>query len=280
MNLGSAILFLALIAIANSTVVSNVDQFDYLILRQIWPESSCMFVRTPNQCSINADVSTWVVHGLWPTQNDHPMEPTFCDKANEFDFSKIKWLLPRLERYWPNLYNNTPLDSFWKHEWDKHGTCTLGMPQIKDESDYFNVSLALRDHYDFGVILKANNIEPSDDEADGGYDYESIKHSIKSVLNVDPFLVCFLDKKANKQYISQMQVCLDKQFELIECKSQSVDMIQLTKATSIRTASFRSKQSMMFEMTKTASSNVNNDVIEIPCHENLKIFYPKIKHLF
>ena len=42
---------------------SNND-FDYLIFRQIWPQSSCMFPGK-NTCEIPSVVSTWVVHGLW-----------------------------------------------------------------------------------------------------------------------------------------------------------------------------------------------------------------------
>ena len=40
------------------------SNFDYLILRQIWPASTCMFPG-PNTCSIARNISTWVVHGLW-----------------------------------------------------------------------------------------------------------------------------------------------------------------------------------------------------------------------
>lgn len=38
--------------------------FDYLILRQIWPATTCMFPG-PNTCSIAKNITTWVVHGLW-----------------------------------------------------------------------------------------------------------------------------------------------------------------------------------------------------------------------
>lgn len=38
--------------------------FDYLILRQIWPATTCMFPG-PHSCSIAKNITTWVVHGLW-----------------------------------------------------------------------------------------------------------------------------------------------------------------------------------------------------------------------
>jgi len=41
----------------------NAD-FDYLVFRQIWPQSTCMFPED-HTCSIAKNISTWVVHGLW-----------------------------------------------------------------------------------------------------------------------------------------------------------------------------------------------------------------------
>ena len=44
---------------------SSVRQdFDYLIFRQIWPASTCLFPGK-NTCSIAKNITTWVVHGLW-----------------------------------------------------------------------------------------------------------------------------------------------------------------------------------------------------------------------
>lgn len=240
----------------------NSDNFDYVVFRQIWPATSCMFVKPPTTCAIGKDVDSWVVHGLWPSDFDH-MGPMFCNKSMGFDFDKIKWLLPRLNKYWPNLYTNTPTDSFWKHEWEKHGTCAIGLPDVHDESGYFNVSLGLRDHFDFGPMLKANEIVPDDDKT---YDLTNLKQSVKSLLNVTPFAVCYWDKEKNVQYLSQMQICLSKEFDLVECKSGHVDMLEL-----------RPSQSLVKGHSQVPKNN-NNDVVEIPCHDNLPIHYPSIKH--
>ena len=85
--------------------------FDYLIFRQIWPPASCMFPG-PNTCSISANVTSWVVHGLWPSIKTE-IGPAYCDKTRPFNFKSIEWLLPQLLKFWPNLYTNTPPDSFW-----------------------------------------------------------------------------------------------------------------------------------------------------------------------
>ena len=42
----------------------TIVDIDYIILRQIWPASSCMFPGV-HTCSISENISSWVLHGLW-----------------------------------------------------------------------------------------------------------------------------------------------------------------------------------------------------------------------
>lgn len=174
--------------------------------------------------------------------------PAFCKKI-PFDFNSIKWLLPELLEYWPNLYTDTSLDSFWEHEWTKHGTCAVGnLPNINSESDYFNVTLGLRNHFDFGPILKASNIVPDDVVL---YDLDKIKGAIKSVLNVEPMIVCYILKDSDVQYLSQMQICLSKSFELVDCAFEAVELVNIVK---------------------------DNTPQETQCQEGIPIHYPTIKY--
>ena len=133
-----------------------------------------------------------------------------------------------------------------KHEWEKHGTCALGMPEIRSESDYFNVTLGLRVLYDFGPVLERYSIVPDDTLL---IDLGKIKNAIKSVLKVEPMIVCFVLKDSDIQYLSQMQVCMSKQFELVDC---------------------------LFEPDKILDSNKAQ---EIQCQPDIPIIYPTIKHV-
>ena len=222
------------------------NQFDYLILRQIWPASSCMFPGA-NTCRIGNNVTNWVVHGLWPSIKSE-IGPAFCNKTLPFNFNAIKWLLPELLEFWPNLYTNTPLESFWQHEWEKHGTCALGLPQVSGESDYFNLTLSLRAHYQFGVLLAGAGITPDDTQM---YDLEKIRFALQSTLGVTPFLVCYVEKDADLQYFSQMQICLSKQFELVDCATEAVEPALIMK---------------------------DNQAQETQCQNGIPVHYPTIKH--
>lgn len=109
-----------------------------------------------------------------------------------------------------------------KHEWDKHGTCALTLPQIKNELDYFNQSLALRQKFDFGTFLKASQVIPDDNL---NYDLAKIKFAIKRAINVEPQVECYIS--GDVQYMAQMQICLSKQFELVECATKSKSNIRM-----------------------------------------------------
>ena len=64
-NLFFFILILISVNYSNQYEIEEIKtDFDYLIFRQIWPQSSCMF---PNHhtCTIDKNIKTWVVHGLW-----------------------------------------------------------------------------------------------------------------------------------------------------------------------------------------------------------------------
>ena len=78
------------------------------------------------------------IHGLWPqyTINKYP---TFCKNVN-FDVNKIQPILPQLNKVWYSNRNNN--DDFWKHEYEKHGSCVF---TPLTELEYFEKTLNLYD---------------------------------------------------------------------------------------------------------------------------------------
>ena len=78
----------------------------------------------------------WSIHGLW-AQYDENNYPVYCKKV-EFDYNKLQPILSNLENYW---YSNKGTDEdFWKHEWEKHGSCVFS---DIDEFQYFSTTLRL-----------------------------------------------------------------------------------------------------------------------------------------
>lgn len=82
------------------------------------------------------------IHGLWPDCGDGTY-PTTCTKE-AYDHDRVVKAvgLDVLETMWPNIQvaedAGKKYDSFWEHEWTKHGTCT-GLTQ----EAYFSAALSL-----------------------------------------------------------------------------------------------------------------------------------------
>ena len=79
----------------------------------------------------------WSIHGLWAQYNKNQY-PTFCKKVN-FDINKLEPILKELNEKW---YSEDKNENFWKHEWEKHGSC---MFIELNELEYFEKTLELFD---------------------------------------------------------------------------------------------------------------------------------------
>jgi ribonuclease T2 len=84
--------------------------------------------------------SYFTVHGLWPqySTGGYPHDCTTTAYDNSVA-NKVGW--SDMTKYWPNVQeaeNSTNYQSFWQHEWSKHGTCT-GLSQY----DYMSKTLGL-----------------------------------------------------------------------------------------------------------------------------------------
>lgn len=82
----------------------------------------------------------WSIHGLWP-QYDINSYPSYC-KIVKFNIDNIKCILNELEKYWYSEKQNIKDDeTFWEHEWKKHGSCLIG--ENINEYFYFSKTLNL-----------------------------------------------------------------------------------------------------------------------------------------
>merc|ERR1711935_917719 len=82
---------------------------------------------------VSGCTSGWGLHGLWPQWAES------CTHE-KFDISNLDSIKSRLDQEWPSCQGSA--ESFWSHEWSKHGTCS-GMSQL----DYFTKALDLLEKY-------------------------------------------------------------------------------------------------------------------------------------
>ncbi|BGP52536.1 hypothetical protein JCM8202_003174 [Rhodotorula sphaerocarpa] len=99
---------------------------------------------------------SWTVHGLWPDNCDGSYD-AYCDPSREYQDTKTilqnnapPSLLKYMNEYWKDYKGDD--NSFWNHEWNKHGTCisTLNTTcygrkydQYEEVVDYFEQTVKL-----------------------------------------------------------------------------------------------------------------------------------------
>ncbi|KAL1327745.1 hypothetical protein HN51_037750 [Arachis hypogaea] len=210
--------FLILVALANICVSQD---FDFFYFVQQWPGSSC---DTKQGCCFpqtGKPASNFTVHGLWPNFNNGSFPSNCKSVENSFDESKMSDIVPRAETSWAAFScpskkktNSTNSDNMklWKHEWDKHGTCSHS---VLHQHAYFDFTLNLKDHIDLLQILLNNGIKP-----DGkNYSVEKIRQVIKEATGFEAGIRCNTDASGNSQ-LNEIVLCVDKSAasrSFIEC---------------------------------------------------------------
>ncbi|XP_072533710.1 ribonuclease T2 [Salminus brasiliensis] len=197
-------------------LVSSVDQYtrhDWtkLILTHHWPKTFC----TMEHCSAN--FSYWTLHGFWPNVGNE------CNSSWHFNASLIEDLLPEMKTFWPDLLKPAST-SFWKHEWQKHGTCAAKDEDLNSQHKYFSKALELYHKLDLNGVLKKSQIVPSEKY----YKLADLEEGIINSYGVTPKIQCVLQLKgSDTQTLGQIEICVDKQFQLTDCE-KTTDELQIT----------------------------------------------------
>lgn len=126
----------------------------------------------------------WTIHGIWPTKY-HQLGPSDCNKTLPFDESTLQPIIHQLDDKWINIEDNTPHFSFWRHEWDKHGTCAAVLNDMNTELKYFQKGLDFLNEYDMTHVLAKANIIPGRE-----YPIQDIINGVQKVLGKTVEIQC------------------------------------------------------------------------------------------
>lgn len=150
----------------NTTVVQDLCCFNapggQLLLTQFWDTNP-----------VTGPVDSWTIHGLWPDHCDGTYDAS-CDSSraytnitdilNAFD---AKDTLSYMQTYWKDYSGDD--ETFWEHEWGKHGTCVSTLkPSCYDSyvptqevPDFFDKAVELFKTLPSYEWLSAAGITPS-----------------------------------------------------------------------------------------------------------------------
>ncbi|KAL6040881.1 hypothetical protein STEG23_037857 [Scotinomys teguina] len=127
-----------------------------------------------------------------------------------------KDLLLDMKIYWPDvIHPSSNRSRFWKHEWDKHGTCAAQLDALNSEKKYFGKSLDLYKQLDLNSVLLKFGIKPSINY----YQLADFKDALTRIYGVVPKIQCLLPEQGEEvQTVGQIELCFTKEdFHLRNC---------------------------------------------------------------
>jgi ribonuclease T2 len=172
-------------------------------------------------------LKAWLMHGIWPTKTG-TVGPVNCDKNATWNIDPVDPILSELKEFWPNLESDTPVDSFWQHEWLKHGTCAQSLPALVGEYNFFNIPLTLQQQsYDFYAALASFNITP---DASQKFSHQQFTGALQAKYGSSVEVWCTYSKETKSHYVAEIRLCLTKSFNLMDCP-QSTQLIKSVAGT-------------------------------------------------
>ncbi|XP_011637517.1 ribonuclease Oy [Pogonomyrmex barbatus] len=221
-NIASCVLLLYLLCVTHSFErrwsqesfrKRTSNEFDVLIFTQRWPLTAC-FVWTKNsekRSCLLPKRNEWTIHGIWPTKYN-TIGPQYCNSSMPFDKNALAPLESELKEKWIDIQNGSTPYSFWKHEWDKHGTCALTVKALNSEFNYFRGALNLLDKYNMIDVLEKANILPGKK-----YMVQDVLVGIQKILGKRGQVTCVVDGKTHESYMREIRICFDKTMQLVDC---------------------------------------------------------------
>ena len=161
----SLLILLLLFSFIQSIVAA--DPSTMYVFAYSWTPGFCIGQTYPG---CNAPQSYWknnfTIHGLWPQYTTSGYPSTCTTEAFNSSITDSIGMDIMVEK-WPDVQydiDSSSYDSFWEHEWTKHGTCS-GLSQY----DYFTNALELTNilitpeliHNSIGLNVSADDLRSS-----------------------------------------------------------------------------------------------------------------------
>lgn len=184
--------------------------FDHFKMAISWAPGAC---QTRLKC-VPSTKPGFIIHGLWPSQWNGD-SPVFCCDRQYFDRRLLSNIDIPLSRAMPNV-NGGPLGHFWGSQWKKHGTCATKHTQVNTIPKFFNVALRIFQRLNLLEVLHHYEIDPSDSRT---YSSSSIAEAISQEVGASVQVNCSPSNHGgNKVVFDEVRICLDLNFQPIDCR--------------------------------------------------------------
>ncbi|KAJ5994792.1 Ribonuclease T2 [Penicillium waksmanii] len=148
---------------------------------------------------VTGPTDSWTIHGLWPDNCDGTYESNCDDSRAYTNITEILKaqdrtdLLSYMEDYWVDI--NGDSESFWEHEWGKHGTCVNTIkpscysnysPQ-EEVGDFFQKTVDLFKGLDTYKALSDAGITPDESKT---YTLSEIQSALSKLHGAEVYVSC------------------------------------------------------------------------------------------
>ncbi|KAL7307486.1 hypothetical protein TKK_0000665 [Trichogramma kaykai] len=207
---------------ADPDAIVDTD-FDYYVLAQVVPQVQCYKVNnlwkaensscSPCASSWARNDLDWTVHGLWPSNLYSDRFLGNCNRTARFDGEQLDAALrAQLEYHWTDLKRAAYRDDFWRHEWEKHGTCAMRVDALSGMRNYFQRTIELLKRFNVGHHLEKQGVMPGNH-----YDFDEFNDAIVKAYGARAKIKCAKSPTTGKQYVNEVHLCMDRSFEMIDC---------------------------------------------------------------
>lgn len=205
-------LVLALTCMAVKSQTENqLMKWDYLVFTQDWPPATCYDPAT-QKCNMAENSSIWTIHGLWPDRNDGK-DVQFCDKTWKFNITELEPIMDEMNLKWPSLVGTKGSKEFWRHEWEKHGTCAAQNTILDSMLKYFSTTLKLHDQFDMDLLMKKAGFTPNTKTI---IDTEELLEKLAIVVGKNVSIECSKVDEIPTSVLSVVELYLDSDLQLID----------------------------------------------------------------
>jgi len=209
------IVCLCITALMLSVQLSDAWYFDNYVYATQWPASFCFDDSASKKfgsdhCDRNKNITTWTIHGLWPSVNE--TYPNYCNGTScTLSDDDIGPLEDQMRAVWPSFGGVGDGLEFWKHEWCKHGTCAANITFLNSPVKFFKYVIGL--HADLSLLKNLSKNLGILPRTNLCYSYEQVVGGINKYFKESVIVSCTYDKESKRQHLGQIEICFDKQFQ-------------------------------------------------------------------
>lgn len=190
-------------------------RYDFFAFVTRWTGTACLSTRAnepPPLHDVPKNVAAFSIHGAWPTNYDGTW-PSFCNNSYPFKWNEIQDLKSLLDVQWPSMTGPNP--DFYKHEWEKHGTCSLDV--LPNEHSYFSASAKTNSNTGFAACLSRAGIKPSQTQP---VSLTTLSNTLSNCVGKKVAVGCLSVR--GQLHFNQVTLCLDRNFKAINCPSTTM----------------------------------------------------------